>query len=180
MAPQNFLNRKLVGLQDINSPTAAPEVKRLGVAWHGQRIRNLRRIPKSLKPVFFPVPSSESAETTQDISQSLSRVEDQTLPIEREAGFREAARKRDDPLEPKPPYIGLRRLKQLYLIEVSVTRSGPERMNKRVRRLGAKSKRIHAGLGRLKSLTALLAARKATNQRTIRYRPENNLTIAAR
>jgi hypothetical protein len=104
-------------------------------------------------------------------------VEDQTLPIEREAGFREAARKRDDPLEPKHPRIGLRRLKQLYLIEVSVTRSGPERINKRVRRLGNKGKRIHTGLGRLKSLTALLAARKATNQRTIRYRPEDNLTV---
>jgi hypothetical protein len=104
-------------------------------------------------------------------------VENQTLPIERRAVFRETARKRDNPLKPKPPYIGLRRLKQLYLIEVSVTRSGPERMNKRVRRLGNKGKRIHAGLGRLKSLTALLAARKAANQRTIRYRPEDNLTI---
>jgi hypothetical protein len=168
MAPQNFLNRKLVGLQDINSPTAAPEVKRLGVAWHGQRIRNLRRIPKSLKPVFFPVPSSESAKTTQNISQRLSRVENQTLPIEGRTVFRETARERDDSLKPKPPYIGVRRLKQLYLIEVTVTGSGPERMNKRVRRLGNKSKRIHAGLGRLKSLTALLAARKAVNQRAIR------------
>jgi hypothetical protein len=104
-------------------------------------------------------------------------VENQTLPIERRAVFRETARKRDNPLKEKPFPIGLRRLKQLYLIEVAVTGSGPERINKRVRRLGNKGKRIHAGLGRLKSLTALLAARKATNQRTIRYRPEDNLTV---
>jgi hypothetical protein len=107
-------------------------------------------------------------------------MEDQTLPIERRAIFKETARKRDNPLKPKHPRIGLRRLKQLYLIEVAVTGSGPERMNKRVRRLGNKGKRIYAGLGRLKSLTALLAARKAVNQRAIRYRPENNLTITAR
>jgi hypothetical protein len=107
-------------------------------------------------------------------------MEDQTLPIEREAGFRETARKRDDPLKQKPSSLSLRRLNQLYLIEIAVTGGSPERMNKRVRRLGIKSKRIHAGLGRLKSLTALLAARKAANQRSIRYRPENNLTITAR
>jgi hypothetical protein len=98
-------------------------------------------------------------------------MEDQTLPIEREAGFRDTARKRDDPLKQKPSSLSLRRLNQLYLIEIAVTGGSPERMNKRVRRLGIKRKRIHAGLGRLKSLTTLLAARKAANQRSIRYRP---------
>jgi len=108
-------------------------------------------------------------------------VHNEALPVKRRSGLGNAPGKVDYPLKKEALFgAGPYDRKMLYLVEITIAGSGPDRMMKGVGGLGSISEGIHTGLRGQQGLAALLTTGKASDERTVRDRPEENLPITTR
>jgi hypothetical protein len=117
-------------------------------------------------------------------------VHNEALPVKRRSGLGNAPGKVDYPLKKEALFgAGPYDRKMLYLVEITIAGGGPDRMTKGnapvrmmkgVGGLGSISEGIHAGLRGQQGLAALLTTGKASDERTVRDRPEENLPVTTR